>query len=313
MLREQGFLRWSEGHAKRSVYATGCWLLESFPNHGWWRRGSEESCILLAMVARWLCVVLTILGVLLHAAPAFAQSKLDALIKQLISSDDFRIRTQAALALGASADSAAVAPLCSALKKDANASVRTASAAALGKLKKAAGGPCLADAKQKEREPTVLAQIDRAMADLGETPPPGPDAKFYISVQVTNKTTRTNEEIESLVRSAAVTSLLGTKAIAVAPRSESAAQARAILKAKNLRGFVMLVTVDAPNYSGGKLSVSVGVSLWTYPEQSLKGTGGRKTATQENTPTKDVASETELLKLVVQSAAEGFSREVTKL
>ena len=49
------------------------------------------------------------------ATPAGADSKTDSLIAQLRTSDDFRVRTQAALALGVSGDAVAVNPLCTAL------------------------------------------------------------------------------------------------------------------------------------------------------------------------------------------------------
>lgn len=272
---------------------------------------------MLGMSARWLGVLVAVVGFILLLSPrtAAAESKVEFLAKQLATSDDFRVRTQAALALGASADAGAVNPLCSALSKDANASVRTASAAALAKLAKPAGSKCLTDAKKKEKDSAVLAQIDRAIADLAgdAPPPPGPDAKFYIAVKITNNTTRTNEEIESLVRKAAVGALLGDKQMAVAPRAESQAQANGVIKGKKLRGYMMMLTVEAPSYASGKLNVSVGVSVWSYPDQSLKATGGKKTATQENTTNKDVVSENELLKLVSEAAAKSFSKTVASL
>src|SRR6478736_4351171 len=73
---------------------------------------------------------------------ASAQSRVGFLIDQLQHATDFRLRTQAALALGASDDGSATQPLCEALD-DTNDSVRSAAAAALGKLKKSAGLSCL--------------------------------------------------------------------------------------------------------------------------------------------------------------------------
>lgn len=69
----------------------------------------------------------------LFAPGAWAQASLDRLITALKSGGDFRVQTQAALALGASKNQGAVAPLCGALS-DPNTTVRAAAAAALGKL-----------------------------------------------------------------------------------------------------------------------------------------------------------------------------------
>ena len=69
-------------------------------------------------------------AVVLFSTNAFAEDKISALIKRLRSSDDFRVRTQAALALGASKSKRAINPLCSALE-DSSTTARAASAAAL--------------------------------------------------------------------------------------------------------------------------------------------------------------------------------------
>src|SRR6187402_2713590 len=60
--------------------------------------------------------VFAFLGTWLACSVAMAQtSDLQRLIYNLASSEDFRVRTQAALALGASKSDRAVTPLCSAL------------------------------------------------------------------------------------------------------------------------------------------------------------------------------------------------------
>src|SRR4051794_26584134 len=60
--------------------------------------------------------VLVFLGTLLVSTVALAQaSDMDRLIYNLANSEDFRVRTQAALALGASKSERALPPLCTAL------------------------------------------------------------------------------------------------------------------------------------------------------------------------------------------------------
>src|SRR4030095_14608433 len=80
--------------------------------------------------------------VLCAAHLARAEASVAQLIEQLRGAADFRVRTQAALALGGLDDRSATTPLCQALD-DTSDSVRSAAAAALGKLKDPAGLPCL--------------------------------------------------------------------------------------------------------------------------------------------------------------------------
>jgi HEAT repeat protein len=107
-------------------------------------------------MSRLLPVLLlaSVLGFGLASGLARADPKVPYLVEQLRTSEDYRVRTQAALALGASGEDAAVKPLCGALD-DGNASVRAAAAAALGKLGKPAGAPCLKAAGAKETTPAV--------------------------------------------------------------------------------------------------------------------------------------------------------------
>src|SRR6478736_3225616 len=115
---------------------------------------------------------------------AAALADVDYFIDQLTNATDFRVRTQAALALGASEDKAAVSPLCNALD-DTNDTVRSAAAAALGRLKNPKGLPCL-KAHLGESSPSVLSVIDRSAKSLaggksGKPPPPGPNDTFYVA------------------------------------------------------------------------------------------------------------------------------------
>jgi hypothetical protein len=243
------------------------------------------------------------------------------LIEQLRTSDDYRVRTQAALSLGSSGDDAAVKPLCDALGNDSNVSVKVAVAAALGKLGKPAGLPCLKAAQAKETNASVKAQIDKAIAALGSggsgatpsaPPPPGPDTKFYVAIQVTNKTTRSTGEIEGIVRNAMQNKLIAKKGYAVAPKGETSAQGGQIVKGKKLKGFLLIATVEAPAYGGGDLSQSVKVTLWTYPDKALQGEFSPK-MTQSGTPKGDTQSENLLMQMCAENAVESFQKVAAAL
>jgi hypothetical protein len=243
---------------------------------------------------------------------ARAQSRTSFFIEQLRSNDDYRVRTQAALALGASGEDIAVQPLCGALR-DSNVSVKVAAAAALGKLAKPSGLGCLQAASRTESAPSVRAQIQKSISALeagsggsGGTPSVG-GAKFYVAIQVTNKTTRSGADIDSIVRGAMQARLLSRAGYAVAPKSETPAQGGQIVKGKGLKGFFLLATVEAPAYSGGSLTQVVRVSMFTYPEKSLQGEFTPK-FTQSDTPKGDVQSENTLLKMCAETAIDNFQK-----
>jgi hypothetical protein len=262
------------------------------------------------------------LGSLIAPGTARAEQKVAYLIEQLKTSEDYRVRTQAALALGTSGDDVAVQPLCAALT-DANTAVRVAVAAALGKLGKASGLPCLQAAQSRETTASVKSQIDKSIATLtalqattssapAAPPPPGPDAKFYVAIQVTNKTSRPAAEVDAIVRAALQDKILAKKGYAVAPKAETPSQGGQIVKAKKLKGFFLVATVEAPVYGGGDLTQQVRVTMWTYPDKSLQGEFAPK-LTQSGTSKGDTQSETTLMKMCAESAAETFQKVAASL
>lgn len=272
--------------------------------------------IRMARVTVLLCLAITIT---LIPRAVRADPRTSYLADQLKSNDDYRVRTQAALALGASGDDAAVKPLCDALG-DSNAAVKVAAAAALGKLAKPTGVPCLQSASKKESAASVKSQIDKSLATLqsggssaaGAPPPPDARTKVYVAIQVTNKTTRGAGDVDALIRAAMQDKLLAKAGYAVAPKSETSAQGGPIVKSKKLKGFFLIATVEAPIYEGGNLSQTVRISMWSYPEKALQGEFAPK-LTQSGTPKKDVESEDALMKLCVENAIESFQKVVASL
>jgi hypothetical protein len=269
---------------------------------------------------RWVraTVAAVALPLALSSGVALGEDRIAFLAEQLRTSDDARVRTQAALALGASGDEAAVSPLCGALGADANTTVKVAAAAALGKLGKPSALPCLKAAQAKESTASVKAQIDKAIAGLsqgggssGPAGPPAPsaDAKFYVAISVTNKTKRPAADIDGLVRTAMQDKILAKRGFAVAPKNETPREGDQIVKAKNLKGFLLLATVEAPVYSGGVLTQVVRVSMWSYPEKVLQAEVAPK-FTQSGTSGEDVEGESILIKTCAEKAVESFQKIV---
>ncbi|AUX22119.1 hypothetical protein SOCEGT47_026200 [Sorangium cellulosum] len=263
-----------------------------------------------------LVLLLVTLVLSLWPTRLLANQRTSYLAAQLKSNEDYRVRTQAALALGASGDDAAAKPLCDALA-DSNASVKVAAAAALGKLGKPSGLACLQRAEPRERTPAVKAQIKKSIAALSSggaaaPPPPGADTKYYVAIEISNKSGRPESEIEPLVRAAMQAKILSRAGYAVAPKGETVVQGKKILKGKKMQGFYLLATVEPAIYQNGNLTQVVRVSMWTYPAKALQGEFAPK-LTQSGTPTKDVQSENVLMKMCVENAVETFHKIVASL
>jgi hypothetical protein len=243
------------------------------------------------------------LGAAVAPRAVLAEQRVAYLVEQLKTSDDYRVRTQAALGLGTSGDDAAVKPLCDALG-DGNPSVKVAAAAALGKLGKPAGLPCLKTAQGRESAPSVKAQIEKSITTLGQA---SSETRFYVAIQVTNKTRRPAAEIEAIARATMQEKILAKKGYAVAPKAETSAQGGQIIDAKKLKGFFLVATIEAPSYAGGDLTQLVRVTMWSYPSKALQGEFTPK-LTQSGTPKGDTESENLLIKMCLENAIETFQK-----
>jgi HEAT repeats len=247
---------------------------------------------------------------------ARAQGRTEFLAQQLRTSDDFRVRTQAALALGATDDPAAVDPLCRGLD-DANDVVRTAAAAALAKLGRPQGIPCLKARQSRESNATARSQIEKSLHALEKAGNNGAlpaNARVYVAVGgVTNKTRRAPHELESLVRSAMSDKLRTMNGYVVAPTGESNAAAKKVLADKPaLKAFHLQTTVEPPQYSNNALTVVVRVTMSTYPGKELKGEFSPR-LTQSDTPTSDRASEDALIRMALEKALDSFDKVVASM
>lgn len=223
---------------------------------------------------RCLQLALLSLSILLLAPALFAKSfGTGKLIRTLQTSDDFRVRTQAALALGGSKSSDAVEPLCNALGDD-NTTVRAAAAAAIGRLH-LGGDDCLERRRKAERDPNVKTAIKRAIEVLRSEPEPEftSDTRFYVAVgKTTDNTGRSGDEVNSLVRKTMRQAAEASTNMLLAPASETTAQAKKRLSAhRSVKGFFLLPRVGAPQYADKNLKIRIEIAYFTYPDKSLLG------------------------------------------
>jgi HEAT repeat protein len=264
-----------------------------------------------SQVFRFSRALLLTLACLLLSSVAVAQDRVGPYATELRDNPDFRVRTQAALALGASQDKRAIEPLCGGLE-DENTTVRAAAAAALGKLM-LGGEQCLERRLEEETNTSVKSVLEKALERLrGGGGPTGPSleaASYYVGIGlVTNKTDRTDDELDRVVRSSLLKALGQLSGYAAAPKAETADQARSVLgQHKQLKPFFIWPKVNV-TYSAGDLTVKFDLSLFTYPGKAFKGSLSRN-LTMPDTPTRDVAAEDEL----IQTAAENLVPELAKV
>lgn len=267
--------------------------------------------------ARALALLVT-LWLLAWAGGATADSRTQFLISRL-HADDFRVRTNAALALGASNDDAAAQPLCGALNDSSNV-VRQAAAVALKRLRRSSTVVCLKARLQVESSDAVKLQITRALETIpapggsggggGNDGPPAnvANARYYVSLStVSNHTGRPQADVDRIVMGAVRGKLDTLGGIQVAPKNESAAAASAVLKKRRLKGFYLSISADKFDYSDGNLKVQVRVTVFTYPGRDLRGEIPAR-LTQLGVRPGDHGAEDNLMQMAAAHAVELFAQ-----
>ncbi len=258
--------------------------------------------------------VLVFLGCWFVASGAFAQSSdVERLIYNLANNEDFRVRTQAALALGASKSERAQAPLCSALG-DSNTTVRAASAAALGRLGLKGGQECLERRLSSETSDVVKATIQKALEVIknggagAAEPAFVSDTKFYISIgKTTDKTGRTSTEIDSIVRAAMTAKVGQTAGFLAAPANETPAEAKKRLASHaGVKGFYLSPGVLPPDYANGNLKVKIEVAMLSYPEKNLIGSFSVN-LTEPGVSPGSTQNENDLIRMAAERAVDKFA------
>jgi hypothetical protein len=248
------------------------------------------------------------LGLLsLVSLPTIAHAQdIAPLAERLRSGDDFRVRTQAALALGASGKAEAITPLCEGLG-DENTTVRAAAAAALGRL--ALGGQeCLSKRLDAESSEEVKSVIQRALTRLKPKATITQSTLYYISIgEVTNKTQRDTAALTRKVREILAQQLENMPEFALAPEGETEAQAKAVLKKfPKAKGIYLWPKVQV-KAQGRDLRLDFELSLFSYPNRDFRGSMARNLTMPDTSPG-DAATEDEL----ISAAAENLVPELAK-
>lgn len=253
--------------------------------------------------------------------PSVARAdRTDFLIDRL-QADDFRVRTNAALSLGATDDDRAVQPLCRALD-DSSEVVRSAAAVALKRLARSQSSSCLKARLGKEKVDSVKLQISRALESVGEgggaggssggaddPPKHNPKAKYYIQLSpVTNGSKRSQAEVDRIVQSAIRQRLEQAGDYQLAPRTETPEAARKVLSGRKLKGYYLTVRVEPFDYASG-IRARVKMTIWRYPDKSMIA----EVSSAPNMPggrQGDTSSEDAVLAAAAGAAADQFTQSV---
>lgn len=266
--------------------------------------------------ARW---VMAALLCCLASTPAMAAGDATATaIRELATNSDFRVRTQAALSLGASDDAKAVEPLCRALE-DTKSAVRAAAAAALGKLAKG-GKECLVQREATEATEAVKVAVRKAIVALTQADGGSPECvidastRFYVSIgKTTDNTGRQKSRVPELVRFALTKAVARNQGFCIGPEGESkSAYQKRVAGKKKIRGLLLAPRIQAPEYESDAVTVRFEIAIFTFPEKVLKGMIPVK-LTQQGAIKKSEKGEDELIRMVVERAVEKLLKNIERL
>lgn len=242
---------------------------------------------------RRLCVFAALLAVMLchavWAAPTRADARTDFLMKMLTSSSQFRVRAQAALALGGNADPVVIAALVRALKKDAHPAVRVASVTALERCDDGDARAALKEAV-RDRDLTVRAAAKRAVATeaVATTPaisPPSRESRepepgaasagsslYYVGVGVpASQVSALSSSALQGLREHLAHEVVQIAGVRLAPLNESQRDAERALRAQKLTGYYLDSSVTkVETKADGSIRAQVSIVVGTYPGRDIR-------------------------------------------
>jgi hypothetical protein len=244
-------------------------------------------------------------------------------LKEKLRSDDVRVRTSAALALGTTDDDLAIDPLCGALADSAE-TVRQSAAVGLKRLNRTASLGCLKERESAEQTDAVKVLITRAIESIAANGVGGggggggdervrdnPSAKYYVALStVANSSGRSQSDVEAIVLRAMKKQLEGDGAVQLAPTKETLDAAKDKINKRKMKGFYLAIALDRFDYSGGNLRVKLKIGVFTYPGKSLQGNVD-KSLTKEGVSNGDKSSEDQLMDLAASKAAEQFAQNAS--
>lgn len=235
--------------------------------------------------ARGVFALFLLLVALIVPSLTNADARTDFLVRMLRTSDQFRVRAQAALALArVQNDPNVTRALVDALRDD-NAAVRAAAAASLETV----GDPTAIDGLRgvlNDRDSGVRAAAQRSIRALervassrpppnnggGVVPPPTTgEARFYIGIGSPGAQATVAPAVLQRARTFLVSSVGQMQGVAVAPDGERANDASAVLTRRHLTGCFLEASITSVEVRpDGGLRAAVSVTVYTYPGRELR-------------------------------------------
>jgi len=252
-----------------------------------------------------------------------------AFLSEKLASTDARVRTSAALALGATNRDEAAETLCGVLG-DSEEVVRHAAAAALRKLGRRGVRGKIAERLEVEPSARVKKVLELAIAAMSEPSgspaesdvqkvalrtPRSKNAEYYVAIAGFKRPSahvqRSAGDVALQLTRAMRKRLEETNNVRVAPASESAGAARDVLTRERLRGFFVNASVTKFELLEGTLRVDVEVAVLTYPGKSLLGTFSRSLV-KSGVSEVDPEVESEMLDLAGRVASDTFANNAAR-
>jgi len=198
-----------------------------------------------------------------------------ALIKELQTGSDYRVRVTAALGLGKLKSASARAALEKALS-DSNAAVRASAAAALASMGDAAAAGALKSAIAREKDASIKAQMETALQKIQK---PKIQAKYLVKLgKVENKSSVSQDSLTKLLKTHSEKQMGAVAGVEVVTEGDLAATA----KSRNLPAFLLdgalKELAEDKSKDGVGVSAKVEYVIRKIPDQALKGsmTGSAK-------------------------------------
>ena len=231
----------------------------------------------------------------LLSSVALADARTDFLMRMLSTSTQFRVRAQAALALGSQTGMKEVVTALTSALRDEHPAVRAASAAALERLGDTSAIPALKSA-QNDGDGAVRTAVRSALAVLGaaarprsepvepdvETPAPsnGPST-YYVGVGVPGSQVGLSRQALEKLRANVSSQVSQLSGVRLAPANEDRKAAEKVIRTQKLVGYYIDSSVTSietkPDGSVRAYSVYVGVDsaavsviVGTYPGRDIR-------------------------------------------
>jgi hypothetical protein len=262
---------------------------------------------------RWSFAVILLACSLLSGTVSAAPPTVRQLAERLKQDEDFRVRVQAALELGKTAEADALEPLLSGLD-DRNASVRTAAAAALEHLGDPDAIPAL-KARRFDRSEAVRKQVKATLESLTAIAEGGPPpARVLVTIgSMRNQTAVKAPRIEAELESESRKKLAALPGVAIAGKADSHQQA----EKKKLP--VVMVSGQIQKLKARRegddivYSASVEYVLHTMPGHSIAATvSGSASGTLTEAEAKNERRASELRHAVLSAAIDSALRRAPR-